>query len=395
MNILFFATAPSNEYQKIASFIFARIKELQNAGHRVTVLQRGNISIGFPNTNFFSLGGLKKIIGYFYKLVFCRNNILEVYEKDNVKYNYYNRLFFSSYKNFNKWYHENQFDFIHAHFLWSCNALPEIKKMCKIRYIVSVHGSDIHTDPYESEKARLFAKNILDCADGVFFVSLFLQKKAFELGYRKDNYLVTGNGYFNDIFFLKDKKPLDKNKVLLGYIGNPVEIKRFDILPDVLYEVKKQFPNTKLLCIGSTTTDVDLRDKVKKRLTELNIYDSVEFIDKVPYYEVADYMRRMDILLLPSKMEGFGCVALEAQACGTPVIASANGGIQEATGNIGLCVKESDNFIYDFACKVIDYIKKPLDIKTIVAASYGRTWKAVVEKEIEGYEKFIRMGKQQ
>lgn len=393
MNILLFATAPSNENPKIASFVFSRIKELQKYGHAVTVVQRGNISIGFPCLNKISIDGIKSVISFFYKVIFKRKNIVKLYKRDNVSYHYYNRLFFISYKKFNEWYSNNNFDFIHAHFLWSCHALPQLKMRCKIPYIVSVHGSDIHTDPFESKEAKLFANKVLDFADGVFFVSKFLLHKAIELGYNKQNFIITGNGFYSDIFYPKSNKSILKDKVLLGYIGNPVSIKRFDILPDVLYLVKKQYPDTKLLCIGSTTTDVDLTDRVKQRLNDLNISDSVEFIDKVPYEDVGDYMRRIDILLLPSKMEGFACVALEAQACGTPVISSANGGIPEATGNIGLCVPESDDFIGDFSSKIIEYIKKPYSIDKIVAASEGKTWDVVVKTELDGYNKFIKKEK--
>lgn len=389
MNILLFAAAPSNECPKIASFVFARIKELKLAGHSVTVLQQGNIFIGMPRIENFTLRGFRYFLGQVFKFLFMRKNKVLVFEKENVKYDYFNYLYFPSYKKFLKWYKENDFAIIHAHFLWTCKELPKIKEKCKIPFVVSAHGSDIHTNPYKSTEEKKYALRILNNADFVFFVSDFLREKAVGFGFVKSNFAISENGYFENLFYPKENKKVDKNNILLGFIGNPIKIKRFDILPDVLYGVKKKFPNTRLVCVGSAAAEVDLREAAKKRSVELNIRESVEFIDKVPYEQVADYMRKIDILLLPSITEGFSCVALEAQACGTPVICSANGGIPEATGDIGLCVADSDNFINDFVDRIISYIQKPYSMDRIVAASSGRTWENVVKKEIQCYKNVI------
>ena len=75
--------------------------------------------------------------------------------------------------------------------------------------------------------------------------------------------------------------------------------------------------------------------------------DKVKFTGRVPVEKVADYMRTMNVFVLPSRQEAFGCVIKEAQACGAMVVGSSNGGIPEVIGNGGIIVMEGDDFEKD------------------------------------------------
>ncbi len=60
---------------------------------------------------------------------------------------------------------------------------------------------------------------------------------------------------------------------------------------------------------------------------ELDLHDSVVFVPPQPHHVLSSYYRAADIVIVPSRSESFGLVALEAAACGTPVVASAVGGL--------------------------------------------------------------------
>ncbi len=60
---------------------------------------------------------------------------------------------------------------------------------------------------------------------------------------------------------------------------------------------------------------------------ELDLHDHVDFVEPQPHHILSTYYRAADIVIVPSRSESFGLVALEAAACGTPVVASAVGGL--------------------------------------------------------------------
>jgi D-inositol-3-phosphate glycosyltransferase len=60
---------------------------------------------------------------------------------------------------------------------------------------------------------------------------------------------------------------------------------------------------------------------------ELGLHDQVHFIEPQPHHILSSWYRAADVVLVPSRSESFGLVALEAAACGIPVVASAVGGL--------------------------------------------------------------------
>ncbi|MEY4970223.1 MAG: hypothetical protein RLZZ277_454 [Actinomycetota bacterium] len=81
---------------------------------------------------------------------------------------------------------------------------------------------------------------------------------------------------------------------------------------------------------GSNGTEVE---RLKELVQWLGISDVVRFAPPVDRNELPDYYRASDLVCVPSYSESFGLVALEAQACGTPVVASAVGGLRTAVAD--------------------------------------------------------------
>jgi glycosyltransferase involved in cell wall biosynthesis len=124
-----------------------------------------------------------------------------------------------------------------------------------------------------------------------------------------------------------------------------------------------------------------LRDKILKQMKDLDVV----FAGRVPQTEVAKYMNAMDVMVLPSRQEGFGAVVIEAQACGTCVIGSSNGGIPEAIGFEEYVVEEGDQFEERFAKRVVEVLKEGYNINKLLERAKEFTWKNIVFAEMRIY----------
>jgi D-inositol-3-phosphate glycosyltransferase len=85
-------------------------------------------------------------------------------------------------------------------------------------------------------------------------------------------------------------------------------------------------------------------DGLRRLAATLGIADRVHFVAPQPHDRLAGYYAAADVVVMPSHAESFGLVALEAQACGTPVVASAAGGLRHAVahGESGFVVEGLD-----------------------------------------------------
>ena len=110
------------------------------------------------------------------------------------------------------------------------------------------------------------------------------------------------------------------------------------------------------------------------------VREHVHFVEPQPHELLSSYYRAADVCLVPSRSESFGLVALEAAACGTPVVASAVGGLTTLVdhGVTGLLVDEPEPAAY--AAAVRSVFEEPLAAERLSTNSVLRarryTWRA-------------------
>ncbi len=85
-----------------------------------------------------------------------------------------------------------------------------------------------------------------------------------------------------------------------------------------------------LLVVGGPSGEDGLEElaRLHSLVDDLHLRGRVQFLPAQPHHELATFYRAADVCLVPSRTESFGLVALEAAACGTPVVAASVGGLR-------------------------------------------------------------------
>ncbi|HEX6615756.1 MAG TPA: glycosyltransferase, partial [Gemmatimonadales bacterium] len=111
------------------------------------------------------------------------------------------------------------------------------------------------------------------------------------------------------------------NKVIT-HVSNFREVKRVKDVVRVFARIRRAMPAT-LIMVGDGPDRVDAEHEAR----ELGVTADVRFLGRLD--SVASLLQASDLFLLPSQTESFGLAALEAMACGSPVVATRAGGIPE------------------------------------------------------------------
>lgn len=119
----------------------------------------------------------------------------------------------------------------------------------------------------------------------------------------------------------------DPDCPLLLFVGRIQPLKGPDVAIRALYELGR--PDAQLIIVGGASGSQGDAESARAHalVDELGLHERVRFVEPQPHHILSTYYRSADVVLVPSRSESFGLVALEAAACGIPVVASAVGGL--------------------------------------------------------------------
>lgn len=271
------------------------------------------------------------------------------------------------------------YNIVHAHWLYPTGRTAiAIARYLKIPCIVTCHGSDINIGMNKIGYRKQSLK-VLNDADKIEFVSNALYNQAKTFGYLKDNAIVIPNGI--DKIISDPTKIQTRNKKIVGFVGNLIDIKRAQSFPTIIKRISHLYQDSiEFYIVG----EGNLKEWIQSELQGF----PVRFFGYVEHEKVLDLMREMDVMMLPSKNEGWPCVVLEAHSCGTPVVGSANGGIPEAIGDSRLIVKEGIDFEERFARSVLDVLENRIIVNSIELQTRATEyiWTSLQKRSVELYE---------
>lgn len=393
MKILFITNQAPRENKTFSGiFIVKRLQQLKRFD-----ISYEAMSLVFADSKFVSAikrlskGDISEPLEEFEGVRF-RTGVLDGNLSSLLKYrlqrDYYKSLVVSCANRIEQLVDISSFDLIHAHGMYDVPAgmvAQVLAEKYQKPFIVTLHGSDVNI---LMSKRKQEYSTALESASKVISVSNAVLEKAKTYGYSGKNAVVIPNGYDPEVF-----KPMDKEIVrkkldihnegykYAGFVGGLNPVKRADKLGEIFHLIAKKITNTIFIVVG----DGSLKDKIEKETKDLNVV----FTGKLSQKEVASWMNAMDVMVLPSRNEGWPCVVLEAHACGTCVVGSDNGGIPEAIGFKEYVVEEGKDFEKRFAGKIIKVLKDGYDREVFINHARGFSWNKIVEKEITIYSRVM------
>lgn len=222
-------------------------------------------------------------------------------------------------------------DIIHAHY-----AIPhavsglltkQILADSKIKLVTTLHGTDITLIGLEPAFQPI-VKYSIEQSDAVTAVSRYLKERTIQNFDIEKEISVVPNFIDTKIYKRKQNCTLKNHfapngEAILMHISNFRPVKRVPDTIKILREVIDSGVPSKLILVG----DGPERNEAERTARELGVEGNVRFVGK--QNALVDLLSCADIFLLPSQSESFGLSALEAMACGVPVVASNIGGIPE------------------------------------------------------------------
>lgn len=223
-----------------------------------------------------------------------------------------------------------RYDAVHIHYIFPTGIVGLwYKRLYKKKLVVTSHGGDIDQMLRKSGIIRQLSETILQKADDVIVVGEGLKtdiKENFQLPDEKVSVINMGvnRSIFRPISQETARRQIGiphHQKIIL-FVGNLIEAKGVNELAEATNLLTEQHEDVVTHMIGEPK-DPAFFETFSKKYTS----DHLKIHDSVNQEQLSLWFSAADVFVLPSHMEGFGLVALEAMACNVPVVGSDVGGL--------------------------------------------------------------------
>lgn len=216
---------------------------------------------------------------------------------------------------------------------------------------------------------HLFSNSIFKEINLLLGTYIYLAERPFSTVYRKNHMMVISESTADEMIargipadkvhvikcgidssvYNYDEKLAKFEKPTILYVGRIKKYKSIETAIDALPMISVQIPDIRMTIIGTG----DHLPILKKHVADLKLEDRVEFLGFVPESVKVEYLRRSHLSVYPSLKEGWGLTNIEANACGTPVLAARVPGLRDSVneGISGLLFEYAN--VDEFAWKAV------------------------------------------
>ena len=222
---------------------------------------------------------------------------------------------------------EFQPDIINSHYLNEVvefTILSLANRSPAIPWVISLHGGDVDGEPFLNRINKERFSRLSQQANGLTACSNFLAIQTQTLEpILQGKVEVIHNGV--DVSRFTDAKPYPADFPYILAVGQLAVHKGFDLLIEAFAQVAGKYPQVQLWIAGDGIQHATLEALIHQK----NLIERIRLLGKVDEVTVASLMAACSFIVVPSRREPFGIVALEGMAAGKPVMASSVGGLPE------------------------------------------------------------------
>ncbi|WP_420622140.1 glycosyltransferase [Candidatus Poriferisodalis sp.] len=299
-------------------------------------------------------------------------------------------------------------DAIHAHYWLSGMAGHELKHRLDVPLAVTFHTlGRVKTSTGDAEPRHRgdAEQRIIDCADAVFTsgdAEASQLQSLYDVPFERVHVLTPG---VNRAMFAPGQRHAARAAIglppgpVLLFVGRLQPLKGAELAVETLAATRvasSDGAQAQLVIVGgpSGPQGESTLARLRAMADDLSVADHVRFVEPLPHHLLSTYYRAADVCLVPSRSESFGLVALEAAACGTPVVASDVGGLRDnvVESQTGYLIAGRDADAY--ARRVTDILTDPLLALRLGDAGSRRaerfSWRASATAALEALDTAAR-----
>ena len=252
-----------------------------------------------------------------------------------------------------------------------------------LKVITTLHGTDITLVGQESSFYGI-TKFSIEQSDEVTAVSAYLRDET----YRAFGCVSCDVRVIPNFVNLQEYKPIEpgtrtslapEGTKVITHVSNFREVKRVKDVVRVFARIRRAMPAT-LIMVGDGPDRVDAENEA----TELGVTADVRFLGRLD--TVASLLQASDLFLLPSQTESFGLAALEAMACGSPVVASRAGGIPEVVDDGVTGILEPVGSVEAMGRRAVELLRDPRRYAAMREAAIGKAREFSADRIVPMYE---------